>query len=385
MIETETKYQVCTKCVMDTTDPSISFNYEGVCNYCQNWDSHPELYGKIPDSLKVWKETIEPKILDSKRGIYDSVIGISGGIDSCYLAYLIKNKTVLNPLLVHVKNSAWDTEISKRNLNKILDYTGFDIVYPTVNMEEYIALQRAYFYASVMDTDVPADYLIEAFIRKIATKNKIRYVLSGGNYFADAFMPYTWTYPNKLDRVNMMKIYKLYGNGVQLKSFPVFGAKEYLVSRYIHKLKYTTPLNFFGYNRFEAIKELEKKIGFEMYADKHGENVFTRFYQNYMLPTKFGIDKRRANYSNYIRSGGLTRDEGVNMLSKPLYDPKQLAADKALVLSTLRFTDEEFERIMNLVIMSHKIFGSDKWVYNIEDSIRYTLKFIRDTFKGVWK
>jgi N-acetyl sugar amidotransferase len=372
------KEQVCTECLMDTSDPSISFDMKGVCNYCNSFKHTSQLMGKIPDGIKVWKETIEPTILKSKKGKYDCVIGISGGIDSSYLAYLIKNKTVLSPLLVHVKNDIWDSDVSKRNLKRILDYTGFDIEYPSVKMNEYISLQRAYFYASVIDTDVPADYLIEAFIRKIAIKHKLQYILSGGNYFADAFMPYSWTYPNKLDRINMLNIYRLYGDGTPLTSFPVFGAYEYLKGRYIHKLKYTTPLNYFDYNRFEAIAELEKELGYEMYADKHGENIFTRFYQNYILPVKFGVDKRKANYSNYIRAGGITREQGLAMLSKPLYDPRMFASDKKIVLSTLRFSEEEFDKIMNLAVMPHELFGSDKWVYNTETSIRHILKIIRD-------
>jgi N-acetyl sugar amidotransferase len=363
---------------MDTSDPLINFDEKGVCNYCNSFKHQSQFLGKIPDGIKVWKETIEPAILKLKKGKYDCVIGISGGIDSSYLAYLIKNKTVLSPLLVHVKNDVWDSDVSKRNLKRLLDYTGFDIEYPSVDMNEYVSLQRAYFYASVIDTDVPADYLIEAFIRKVALKHKLQYILSGGNYFADAFMPFSWTYPNKLDRVNLMNIYRLYGNGTPLRSFPKFGAYEYLKGRYIHKLKYKTPLNFFGYNRFEAIAELEKEIGYEMYADKHGENIFTRFYQNYILPTKFGVNKRKANYSNYIRAGGLTREQGLVMLSKPLYDPNMLALDRKLVLSTLGFSDKEFERIMNLAVVPHEIFGSDKWVYDTEASIRHALKIVRD-------
>jgi hypothetical protein len=368
--------------LLDTADPQISFDEKGVCKYCNAFKQTPEQFGKIPNGFQVWKDTIEPAILRSKECKYDSIVGISGGIDSSYLAYIVKNKTSLNPLLVHAKNDVWDTDISKRNLQRILDYTGFDIEYPTVDMKEYVALQRAYFFASVIDTDVPADYLIEAFIRLAAIKHKIHYVLSGGNYFADAFMPYSWTYPNKLDRVNMMNIYLLHGDGTPLKSFPVFGVAQVMKMKYFNKVSYKTPLNYLGYNRFEAIKELEDKIGFEMYPDKHGENVFTRFYQNYVLPTKFGIDKRKANYSNYIRAGGITRQQGLEMLSKPIYDLQQLASDRAIVLKTLGFSNDDFEAIMKSPPVSHKEFGSDLWVYKTEASIRRTLKLLRDLIKG---
>lgn len=374
--------KICVECLMDTSDPTITFDSKGVCNYCNTFKKESDKMGKIPDAFQVWKNTVEPKILESKGGKYDSILGISGGIDSCYLAYSIKNRTKLNPLLIHAKNDVWDSAISKRNLQKVLDYTGFDIEYPEVDMKEYVALQRAYFYASVIDTDVPADYLIEAFIRLAAIKHKIHYVLSGGNYFADAFMPYSWTYPNKLDRVNMMNIYKRFGDGTPLKSFPKFGAYEVMKSKYLDKIIYRTPLNYFGYNRFEAIKELEQKIGFEMYADKHGENIFTRFYQNYILPTKFGVDKRKANYSNYIRAGGITRQQGLEMLKQPLYDPIQFVSDKVVILKTLGFSEKEFDMIMKLPVISHGEFGSDAWVYQSEAKIRHVLKTIRDVIKG---
>ena len=378
------KTQTCVECVMDTDDSQITFDGHGVCNYCNTWKASAIHYGKIPNSEQVFYNEVLPKVLaTAKQEKYHCIIGISGGIDSSYLAYLVKVKMpTLNPLLVHVKNDAWDTPVSKRNLQRILDFTGFDIVYPTVNMVEYVALQRAYFYASVIDTDVPADYLIEAFIRLLAKKNHVHYVFSGGNFFSDAFMPTTWNYPNKLDRRNLMGIYKWYGDGVPLKSFPKFGAKEVLISNYFSKLHYITPLNYFGYNRFEALKTLQKLLGYEAYADKHYENYFTRFYQAYILPTKFGVDKRKMNYSNYIRSGGLTRSQALLMLKEPLYSPIQFQFDKDLVLSTLGFSDAEFERIMCLPVVSHEVFGTDKWIYDYEAWIRQKLKQLRDY--GQW-
>lgn len=363
---------------MDTTDPNITFDDHGVCNYCREWKVHSSQMGRIENGEEVWKREIEPEILESRKGKHDCIVGVSGGIDSSYLSYILKKKTALTPLLVHAKNDVWDSAISKRNIQKILAYTQFDIEYPTVDMTEYVALQRAYFYASVIDTDVPADYLIEAFIRQIALKHKIRYVLSGGNYFADAFMPKAWNYPNKLDRRNLMGIYKRYGDGTPLKSFPKFGAWEVMKSKYIHKLRYKTPLNYFGYNRFEAIRELENVIGYEMYRDKHGENIFTRFYQNYVLPVKFGVDKRKANYSNYIRSGGITREQGLKMLENPLYDPAQFEEDKRTVLQTLGFTEDQFGAIMKLPAQSHAIFGTDESIYKFEARMRKYAKNMRN-------
>jgi hypothetical protein len=320
--------------------------------------------GNVPNGLAVWENVVLPKIKASGIGKkYDCVIGISGGIDSSFVAYIAKQYG-LRTLLVHA-STGFDSNISKRNLQRILEYTGFDIVYPTVDAEDFRSVQIAYLKASVLDADVPADYLIETFERKTALDNKVKYVLSGGNFYADAFMPYSWTYPNKQDYTNLININRAYGF-CDLKSFPKFGAWQVLVARYYKKLIYATPLNYVGYTRPKAFKILADKLGYEDYGEKHFENIFTRFYQAYILPTKFGIDKRKANYSNYIRSGGLTKEQALNKLHEPAYPTEMFVADKAFILNKLKLSDKEFDDIMALPIVSHKHFGSDAWIYNIE-------------------
>ncbi len=223
----------------------------------------------------------------------------------------------------------------------------------------------AYLWASVLDTDVPADYLIEAFIRNVALKHHVKYVLSGGNYYADAFMPYSWTFKNKQDWVNLRNINEKYG-WKKLNSFPVFGAWQVLEARHIRKLIYATPLNYVGYTRPKAFKILRDVVGYEDYGEKHGENIFTRFYQCYILPVKFGIDKRKANYSNYIRSGGMTRQEALEKLTASPYDIFPFDDDKKFILDKLGLSEKDFAEIMAKPRVEHSVFGSDEWIYNFE-------------------
>ena len=362
------KKQVCTECLMDTSDNTISFDEKGVCNYCQTWRNHKERYGYVENGLTVWKNKVLPKILSKGANTkYNCIVGISGGIDSSYLCYRLKDYP-LKPLLVHV-TSIFDTEGSKRNVQRIVNNTGYDIIYLSVDLPDYLAVQKAYLKASVLDADVPADYLIEAFTRITAKKHKIKFVLSGGNYMADAFMPYSWTFANKLDLTNLLAINKLFGDGNKLNSFPKFGLFEELWNRRVYGLEYCTPLNFFGYSRFTALEELKQACEYEAYGDKHDENIFTRFYQKYMLPVKFGVDKRKANYSNYIRAGVWSRKYALTEITKTFYNSEQYLSDRKHILQVLDWSDNFFDCIMSLPPRNHEDFSTSQWIYTLEKSV----------------
>jgi hypothetical protein len=366
------KEQTCTQCLLDTTDPTISFDEKGVCNYCQTWRDHKEWYGYVENPLEVWEKQKLPPILKSGVGKkYDAIVGVSGGIDSSYLCYRLKNYPI-RPLLVHV-SGIFDTEVSKRNLDKIVKNTSYDIVYPTVDLKDYLCVQKAYLKASVLDADVPADYLIEAYIRIVAMKNKIKFVLSGGNYMADAFMPYSWTFRNKIDYTNLAAINRKFGDGNRLKSFPKFGIFNELWTRRFYGLQYETPLNYFSYSRFTALEELKKAWDYEAYGDKHDENIYTRFYQKYILPYKFNIDKRKANYSNYIRAGVWTREKALEEISKPFYNIEQYRSDRKMILQVLGWSEEEFDAILALPPRKHEEFAQSQWIYDFENFVVKTV------------
>ena len=372
--------QICNECVMSfPEDPNVTFDGNGVCNYCTIFKEKPEIFGKhTPEKAsELWnKKLYEIKSLreNTQNWKYDCLIGASGGLDSSYLCYIAR-KHDLKALLVNVDNS-FNSDTANRNLKIIKDKTGFDWYSPSMSFDEFRELQLAFLRASVIDTDLPSDYLIEAFIHILARKHKIKYIFSGGNYFADAFMPTAWNYPNKTDYTNIMNVYKKFGNSAKLKTLPKYGAFQVLQDKYLHKIKYVTPLNLVCYNRFEALKTLQKEWKYEAYDDKHGENIFTRFYQRYILPVKFGVDKRIANYSNYIRSNGMTRNEALRLLRKSAYDYPVFENDKKFILEKLGLSGKEFVDIMALPVRSHKESGSDDWLYKLEKKVRKTVKFI---------
>jgi hypothetical protein len=364
------KEQTCTQCLLDTTDSTISFDEKGVCNYCVTWRDHKEWFGYVEKPLEVWQKQKLPPIIQSGLGKkYNAIVGVSGGIDSSYLCYRLKAYKELKPLLVHV-SGVFDTDVSKRNLQRIVENTGYDIVYPTVDLADYLSVQKAYLKASVLDADVPADYLIEAYIRLIAKKYGIKFVLSGGNYMADAFMPYTWTFRYKLDLKNLLDINRKFGDfRNKLESFPKFGLFDELWSRRVYKLQYETPLNYFNYSRFTALEELQKAWNYEAYGDKHDENIYTRFYQKYILPYKFNIDKRKANYSNYIRAGVWTKDHALREIAKPFYNGEQYASDRKNILSVLGWSNEYFDSVLALPPRKHEEFATSDWIYDFENFV----------------
>lgn len=360
-----TSYDVCSRCVMDISDPLISFNEEGVCNYCQSFEEHPERYGKVSYGLERWKFLVEEIKEKGKNNPYDCIIGVSGGVDSSFVCY-VAEKAGLRCVIVHV-NNGFDSEVSRHNVKRIFENTGFFYVERSVPPEEFRDVQVAYLKSGVIDADVPSDYLIEHFVRKTALRYDIPYVLSGGNYFADCFMPTSWNYPYKSDWTNLRNIHRQFGNGVSLKHFPKHGALRLM---WIHgfKLQYVKPLNYVGYDRFKAKKTLEREWKWKDYGEKHGENILSRFYQNYILYRKYGVDKRRANYSNYIRSGGMTREEALKRLKSP---PWYNAADLYFILDKLGLTYEEFIWIMDEVpIRSHEEFGSNRGVMDWWENLK---------------
>jgi len=368
--------KICQKCVLDSSDPDLSLDVYGVCQYCRDWAKNSKNLGKIENGKEIWESQVLPEIRKSgMHSKYDAILGASGGVDSSYLAYMLKQYN-LNILITHV-DGGFNSEIGKRNFKRVIDHTGFKFKIASVSAEAYRQVQLAYFYADVIDTDVPADYLIDASLRIEALKNNVKFVLTGGNYFIDAYMPKAWTKTNKLDYGNLKGIVCSYckknlkGRQDQkaacpLGQFPKFGSWDEIKARRFHGLRYVTPLNFLGYNRDEAMKLLQKEWSYEDYGGKHYENILTRFYQRYILPVKFGVDKRKANFSNVIRSGGMTRMEALAKLKEPLYETSEFNSDLKAVLGFLRISEEEFYRVMSRSPREHSDFGSDEWVYNAE-------------------
>lgn len=365
-----TGYKQCKKCVMDTTTTLISFDENGICNFCHEYDQLASKTVNRPREERY--KDFEFSINEIRNwGVgkkYDCILGLSGGLDSSYMA-LIAMKHGLRPLLVHFDNG-WNSEIAIKNIENIVNKTGFDLYTYVINWEEFKDLQIAYFKASVIDIEVPTDQLIFASLYKIAYDRNIKYILSGNNIRTEAILPTDWCFPNKLDYTNLSNIHKKYGK-IELKNFPRLGVLE-RNSYYLAGIRQVTFFDKHDFNVEEVKKALQSEFNYVVYPYKHYESVFTRFYQGYILPKKFNVDKRKAHLSTLICSGQLTREEAIEELKKPTYPLKEQEEDKAFVLKKWSMTSQEFDEIMEHKPVPHLEFGLDKVIHT--DDFVYKLK-----------
>ena len=344
-------YQICSRCIMDTTDRYIEFDRNGVCNHCLEFDEkvRPRILTREQKEPKLLGLVTEIKMAGKGRK-YDCIAGLSGGVDSSYVIYLAK-KYGLRTLVVHFDNG-WDSELAIKNIEEILKKTGFDYYNYIVDWKEFRDLQLAYFKASVVDIEVPTDMGIFSFLKKSASKYRIKYILFGGNIETENVMGKDWNFPTKSDRSNLLAIHKQFGN-VKLKTFPMSNP---LGSKYYNGLKGIKQVNILTYAEcnYDIIKKiLLKEFGWRDYGVKHGESTFTKFYQSYVLPEKFGFDKRRAQLSNMICSGQMSRDEAIRRINKPVYMEGELKTEYEYVLKKWKLTRDEFQEIMARPVKSH--------------------------------
>ena len=369
--QTITKGRVCTRCVMDETDPQISFNENGVCNHCRA--AVPLLAALNVDKTQSWRRLrqMADALRRRARGSeYDCLIGLSGGVDSSYVAYLA-GKLGLRPLTVHFDNG-WNSEIAVSNIKNIVDRFGFDLATYVIDWEEFRDLQRAFFRASVIDIELLTDHAITASVFRLAREHNIRSVLVGANVATEFGMPRTWIW-RKQDATNIRAIHRRYGEGA-LQSFPMLGTWRWVTIYLGLGYKYYEPLNTIRYRKAETMETLGRDAGWRFYGGKHYESKFTKFYQAYILPTKFGIDKRRPHLSALVRNGEMSRDAALDELSMPLYGERALAEDYEYVLKKLGFSDTEFEDIMRSPPVPHSDFPSDESTYQFLRAVRRALR-----------
>ena len=351
-------YKQCTKCVMDTTTALISFDADGVCNFCHEYDELAKDTVNRPRELryKDFEKSINQIKEWGKDKPYDCILGLSGGLDSSYMALVAKEQG-LRPLLVHFDNG-WNTELAIKNIENIVNKTGFDLYTYVINWEEFKDLQIAYFKASVIDIEVPTDQLIFASLYKIAYEKKIKFILSGNNIRTEATLPADWCFPDKLDYTNLTNIHEKFGK-IELKNFPKLGLFE-KNQYFITGLRQVAFFDKIDFNIKEVKERLQKEFNYIVYPCKHYESVFTRFYQGFILPKKFNVDKRKAHLSSMICSGLISRAEALAELTQPPYPTKQQQEDKEYVLKKWDMTEEEFDEIMKRPPVPHKNFGADK-------------------------
>ena len=353
----DSSYRQCALSVMDTiADPDIRFDEKGICNYYYEYKK-AEAGLRTGEEGRKELEALAVEIKEAGKGLpYDCIMGLSGGVDSTYVAYLAK-QLGLRPLAVHFDNG-WNSELAVMNIENIISRLGFDLYTYVINWNEFRDLQLAYLKASVVDIEAITDHAIFATLYRLAGEKKIKYFLNGTNVQTENTLPKSWIHP-KSDHVNIKAIHKAYGT-LPLKTFPFSNARVKRYYREVLGVRSVSVINYVDYNKQQVKQLIQKELGWRDYGGKHYESVWTRFYQGYILPEKFGIDKRKAHLSDLIFGGQISKAEALEELAKPIYDPKQFRIDFEFVLKKLGLTAEEFDAIMKAPPRSHYDFDYEK-------------------------
>ena len=359
------KKRICVNCVMDTTDSKIVFDDKGVCDHCNTFYS--EILPKWHTDEKgdsALKEIVKKIKKKGKGSDFDCLMGMSGGIDSSYLLYVMVKKYGLRPLVFHV-DAGWNSQIAVNNIQRLIDGLKLDLYTEVINWEEIKDLQLAFFKSGVPHIDTPQDHAFFATMYKFASKHNIKYILTGGNYSTECIRnPLEWMWYQS-DSIQLRDIYKKHGTG-KLKDYPVSNIlwhKIYLP--YIKRIKLIKPLDYFPYNKAKAMQLLVDKFGYQEYHQKHFESRFTRFYESYWLPKKFGYDTRKVQYSSLILTKQMTREDALEKLKQLPYDPETIMRDFEYIATKLGISNEELQSYMDAPNKTYKDYKSQENIYNI--------------------
>ncbi|MFY7964195.1 MAG: N-acetyl sugar amidotransferase [Chitinophagaceae bacterium] len=357
-------YQICTNCVMDTTDPLITFDERGVCNHCNEYKEYEKTSKLFGEEAKAELQKMVNLLKKSGKGKeYDCIMGLSGGVDSSYLAYFATKELGLRPLVVHV-DAGWNSELAVNNIQSIVQKLNLDLHTLVIDWEEIKDLQLAFLKSGIANLDVPQDHAFIASLYQEAKKYKIKYILNGGNMATESILPKAWGY-DASDSVHLKAIHNKFGT-IKLKSYPIFTTfKKLIYYPFIAKMKVLRPLELIPYSKSSAKKVLIEELGWRDYGGKHYESTYTKFFQAHYLPTKFGYDKRKAHLSSLIVSGQMTREASLAELEHPLYDSKELVEDTIFFSKKLGITVQEFTNIMNQEPTTYKNFANNESFYKI--------------------
>ncbi|WP_306534122.1 N-acetyl sugar amidotransferase [Geobacter sp.] len=340
--------KICSNCIMDTSDSNISFDEKGWCDYCRNFYStiHPSWHTDERGETELMK--IAEKIRqDGKNRDFDCIIGLSGGLDSSYCTYIAKERMGLRPLLFHV-DAGWNTDQAVGNIEKLVDGLGLDLYTEVINWEEMKDLQVSFLRAQIADQDIPQDTAFFSMLYKFARQNKIKYVLTGGNYSTECCRePEEWgAYPG-IDKTLILDIHARFGKA-PLTSFPIVDVFTYKIYyKYALGMEVFRPLNCVPYIKRDAEQKLGELFGWVPFQHKHHESRFTRFYEDYWMPRKFGYEKRRAHFSSLIMTGQMTREQALERIAKPELDEHFLQQEFEYVAHKLDLSVEELQQIFD--------------------------------------
>lgn len=361
---------------MDTSDPWITFDEQGMCSHCQAYEDYKAQMG-TPEERSRQLDQLVSHLKEQGRGKdYDCIMGLSGGVDSSYLAWFAVKKLGLRPLVVHV-DAGWNSELAINNIQNIVERLGIDLHTLVINWPEMRDLQRSYFMSGVANLDVPQDHAFIAALSQEAKKYGLRDVLNGGNMQTESILPNAWGY-DASDVVSLQGIHKAFGS-VPLKTYPIHTNWQRMVYYpFILKLRSHRPLELIDYSKEEAKSILKSELGWRDYGGKHYESTFTKFFQAHYLPEKFGYDKRLAHLSSLIVSGQITREAALDELSEPLYDPKELAEDTLYWIKKIGISREDYDRVMAERPRDYTEYpNSEKFYQWIRDNLQPAIKLYR--------
>lgn len=355
-------YQVCTNCVMDTSDSKIVFDEKGMCDHCHNFYENIQPNWNPQGDSDALNKLIAKIKATGKGKRYDCLIGLSGGVDSSYVAYSAVKKWGLRPLIFAV-DTCWNLEVADNNIKKIIEKLKVDVHYEKINHDEMMDLQLAFFKAQVAYQDTPQDHMIFASLYNFAAQNGFKYILSGGNYSTECVRePNEWVHENDLTLIK--DIHKRFGKR-PIKDMRFCGMFKYrLYYRYLKGIRIVKILDLIPYYKKDAIEELQKEFDWVPYQNKHFECIFTRFYEGYWLPKKFGYDKRRAHFSSLILTGQLSREEALKTLETPPYSEETAMEDMQYICNEMGISVEEFLNLMNAENKTYKDYKNGfKYIY----------------------
>lgn len=367
------KYQICTNCIMDTSDSRITFDDKGVCDHCNdfytnvkpNWHTDERGKRKLDELVTKIKE-------DGKGRDFDCILGMSGGVDSSYMLHYAIKELGLRPLVFHV-DGGWNTELAENNIRVMVEKLGVDLHTQVINWEEMKDFQLAFFKSGVPHLDIPQDHSFIGTLYDYAYKNNIKYILNGGNISTECVRnPMEFLYYGT-DMAQLKDIIRQFGT-VKMKTYPfssIFKHKIYL--RYIKKIQVVKPLDLIPYHKEEALALLEEEYGWTPYPQKHFESQFTKFFEAYWLPERFGFDTRRVQFSSLILTEQMTREEALDEMKRPAYNPETIDVEFDAIAEKLDISSDELRGYFNLPKKFYWDYKNQEFIFNLGAKV---LKFL---------
>ncbi|MBG0744686.1 MAG: N-acetyl sugar amidotransferase [Cylindrospermopsis raciborskii KL1] len=372
-MKTEKPYQRCNRCVMDTSALDITFDVNGVCNYCTEFlERSAHLINEDPVAKKARLDELVLRVKRSGHGKpYDCVVGVSGGVDSSWTLVQVV-KLGLRPLAVHMDNG-WNSELAQNNIANLVRGLGVDLYTHVIDWEEYRNLMQAFFDANVIDVELLYDNAMLAVNYQQASRYNIKFILAGTNQATEGMrMPKEWNW-FKYDKRNIQALGR--SVGTRLNTFPSIGTLGYIYYEFLRKIKWTSFLDFVPYNKFEALDNLERDFGYKRYPFKHYESIFTRFYQGYLLPRKFNVDKRKLHLGTLVASGQMTRDEAlIGLEGIPYPSLAALEEDVEYFLKKMRWNGEQLNNYLIQPEIPHNYYPTEKPLWDFLTKVYKTFK-----------